>query len=142
MNISEVGAARPLQDVAGHSRHVADLCGGAREDRFRQHRKTVTHDRVPRQLTVGDGRADDNCVIRHVDVRHAEMPNINNCVGREHVDLHQIDKRRPPSQEHCAGVNGHGSGGIIHVGHSLKGEVLHDRASLANTCLTAATIFG
>ena len=69
----------------------------------------IAHDRVPRQLTVGDGRADDDRVIRHVDARQAEMPDIDNGVWRKHVDLHQIDKRRPTSKKHRARASGHGS---------------------------------
>ena len=126
MNISEIGAARPLQDVAGDRRHVADLRGGARQDRFRQHREAIAHDRVPRQLTVGDGRADDDRVIRHVDARHAEMPNIHNGVWRQHVDLHQIDERRATSQKHRARASGHGARRIRRARQPFKGEGVHD----------------
>ena len=136
------GAARPLQDVAGDRRHVADLCGGAREDRLRQHREAVAHDRVPRQLTVGDGRADGDRIIRHVDARQAEMPNIHNGVWRQHVDLHQIDERRATSQKHRARARGHGAGRIRRARQPFKGEGVHDRTSFASTCLTAATMFG
>ena len=142
VNISEIGAAGPLQDVAGDRRHVADLCGGAREDRFRQHREAIAHDRMPRQLTVGDRRADGDRVIRHVDARQPERPDIDNGVWREHIDLHQIDKRRPTSQEHRARAGGHGARRIRRASQPFKGEGLHDRTSFASTCLTAATMFG
>src|SRR5215471_12428487 len=37
VNIPEIRAASPLQDVSGNGRHVANLCRCAREDRFREH---------------------------------------------------------------------------------------------------------
>src|SRR6185369_7487593 len=60
VNISEIRTARPLQDVAGNRRHVPQLCGGARKNRFGEYGIAVTHDWVPCQLTVGDVRPDDD----------------------------------------------------------------------------------
>jgi hypothetical protein len=96
---------------------------------FRQHRVAITHDRVPCQLTVGHGRAHRDRVIRHVDARQAEMPDIHNGVWCKHVDLHQIDQRGPAGKEHGAGMNGHSSRSIPRGGHPLKGEGPHDCAS-------------
>src|SRR5262245_29468156 len=141
VNISEIHAARSLEDIAGKGGHIPQLCGGAREDRFRQHRVALTHDWMPCQLTVGDIRADRDPIIRHIDARHAEMANTNYSVRREHIDLHQIDKRRPTSQEHCTWATGYGSRRVLRGGQPLKGEVLHGRASSASICLTAATMF-
>jgi hypothetical protein len=147
VHVAEIGAARPLEDVAGDRRHVADLRGRAREDGLRQHRVAVTHNRVPRQLTVRHGRAHDNRVIRHVDARQAETPDIHNGDGRQHVDLHQIDKGRPASKKHRVRPGGHGARRIRRASHAFKGEGVHEgrpshAASADNTCLTAATMFG
>ena len=74
MDISEIGAARALQDVAGHRRHVADLRGGAGEYCFRQHREPIAHNRVPRQLAVGNTGARGDPLVRYLDARQPEMP--------------------------------------------------------------------
>jgi hypothetical protein len=93
-------------------------------------------------MTVGDGRADGDRMIRHVDAREAEMPNIHNGAWCQHVDLHQIDERRATSQKHRARVRGHGAGCIRRARHPFKGEGVHDRTSLDSTWRTAATMFG
>ena len=70
------------------------------------------------------------------------MPNIHNGVWCQHVDLHQIDERRPTSQKHRARAPGHGAGRIRWTRQPFKGEGVHERTSFASTCLTAATMFG
>jgi hypothetical protein len=84
---------------------------------------------VPRQLAVGHGRAHGDRVIRHVDARQAEMPDIHNGVWCKHVDLHEIDQRGPTGKEHRTGMNRHGSRSILCGGHPLKGEGPHDGTS-------------
>ena len=127
MHISEIRAARPLQDVAGDRRHVADLGGGARKDRFREHRVAITHDWMPRQLTVGDSRADSDRVIRHVDPGQPEGPDIDNGIWRKYVDLHQIDKRRPTRKKHRVRAGGHRARRICRASDSFKPEAFMPR---------------
>ena len=54
------------------------------------------------------------------------MPNINNGVGRQHVDLHQIDKRRATSKKHRAWASGDGARRIRRGRQALKGEGVHE----------------
>ena len=81
------------------------------------------------------------------------MPDIDNGVWCQHVDLHQIDERRPTSRKHRAWMAGHGAGRIRLASQPFKSEGVHERTSLASafalcdsanksTCLTAATMFG
>src|SRR4029079_4470082 len=129
MHVSEIGATRPLQDVAGHRRDIADLCGGARKYRLRYPGEARTSGRVPRQLTVGEGRADGDRTIRHVDAREAERSNVHNGVWCQNVDLHQIDERSATSQKHPVWARSHGAGRIRRAKQPLKGEGVHERTS-------------
>ena len=55
--VVEVIAAGPLQEIAGGSRLIAQLPGGAIQQRPGEHRITLAHPPVGREVGIGDGRA-------------------------------------------------------------------------------------
>ena len=62
--VAEIHAARPLQQVAGGRRHVAQLCRSAGEDRLRQHRIVALHGRVVGEIGVAHRGADLQPAVR------------------------------------------------------------------------------
>ena len=70
--VVEIEAARALQQVAAGRRLVAELAGGAREQRLRQHRIALPHPRVGGEVAVAHLRADAQAAVRRLlDPRRA-----------------------------------------------------------------------
>ena len=61
---------------------------------------------------------------------------MDDCLGCEDVDLHQIDERRPAREEHGSRSGAHGPRGLLRGPRPLKVEGLHDGSCLPSTRLT------
>ncbi len=62
-DIVEIGAARPLQQVSADGRSVAQLCGGARQQRLAHHRKRLGEGHVIGERGVAHHRTDAEAAI-------------------------------------------------------------------------------
>ncbi len=105
--IAEIGAARPLQQVAADRRHVADLCRGALRERLRDRRKMLAHRRI-----VGDGAHLRECADRGAagidrdGVEVAQMGDVDDLIGRDHAALGEVEQGRSARQQHGIGERG------------------------------------
>ena len=77
--IAEVHASRPLQQIAGSRRHVANLRRCAGEDRLRKNRIILAHRRMVRKIGIANRGAD----------LQAAVGRRFNLVERQAVDVEQ-----------------------------------------------------
>jgi hypothetical protein len=102
--VVEVEAARALQQVAAHCRHVANLRRGARQHGARQHRIALSHAAVLSQCRIGGGGADDEPAVVALGNAVRETGHIDQ--GRRLRDAlaHQVDEVGAATQVHRTGV--------------------------------------
>ncbi len=122
--VVEVGATRALQEVAAHSRHVADLRGGAGEDGAGEDWVLRADDGVFGHGCVAGRCADAKAAFRRGIDRVGKRGNVNE--GRRPLQsfAHQVDEVGAATEVlgafHAAQLKGEGA-----VGGARKGELVH-----------------
>src|SRR4029453_4017157 len=142
VDVTVVGATRPLHDVAGDGGHVSQLRGRAGQDGLREYRVAIADHRVPRKLAVGDVGADADRIVTDVDSGKRGSTTPPQLWGGEDLDFHQIDERGPAGEEHRLPIGGDGCRGGIRGRGFPVAEPLHRPPSAWGGCRTAATILG
>ncbi len=139
--IAKVVAARALQQVATHGRHVAQLRARAREQRLGQQGVARDDVGVPGQIAVPHHGADVQPVVRDLDLPERQRVDVDELRRLEHVELHEIEQRGAPRDE----------GGIGRRARRDDGRVDGRDLEIANgphapqplrTLSMAATMFG
>ena len=93
VGVVEVGAARALQQVARGRRHVAQLAGGAGQQRAREHAVVAPDARIGGEIGVADQRADAQAAVRRrLDLVEAEAVDVDQVRRRLDLELHQIEQ--------------------------------------------------
>ena len=92
--IAEIGAARPLHDVATHRCHVPQLARCREQQAFGNERKPPTHLRVGDHVTHPSQRADAYAAIRQgLDSCHVRQAvDVQETLGQRRAILHQAKK--------------------------------------------------
>jgi hypothetical protein len=72
--IVEIGATRPLQQVAAGRRHVAQLCRSAGKDRTGEQRVALLDQRMIRKVGIRHERADAQPAVRRLFDRGEREP--------------------------------------------------------------------
>jgi hypothetical protein len=116
----------------------------ARENCLGEHRTSLANRRMPRELTVRDVRANPHAAIAigvavHLDIAEREPPDADQRPRRQHIQPHQVDERRPASEEHGPRLVNHGHRRVTCGGRFLVAEGFHRSAP---TRRTAAMMLG
>jgi hypothetical protein len=136
-DVLEVRAARALEQVAADRGEVAQLPGGALEQRLREQRMAPADELAGREVAVADRRADPQAAFRRLLDPVVRQPGDVDQVGRPlDAEPHEVDEVGPAAEVHHAGALGRsdGAGG-------LRGALVRERLQGA-ACAIAATIPG
>jgi hypothetical protein len=140
-DVVEVVAARPLQQVAAGGGLVAELAGGAGEQRAAEHAVVPAHARVRGEVAVAYRGADAQPavgrVLHGVERQPAEVDDVR---GRLHLQLHQVEQVGAAGDELGARLRGDGARGGAGGRGALVGEGLHAASPAA--WRMAATMLG
>ena len=92
--IVEIGASRPLQEIAADRRRVAQLRRGSGQKRFGNGRKALGEIAIVGKIGVADQRADAHAAVGKVfdPVEAGKMRDVDEPIGLRHAALHQIEK--------------------------------------------------
>ena len=105
VGVVEIGAARALQQVAGRGRLVAQLAGGAGDQRAREHAVVAPHALVGGEIGVAHQRADAQAALRRrLDLVEAKAVHIDQVRRRLDLELHQVEQVGAAGDELRAGV--------------------------------------
>ena len=103
--VVEIRAARALQQVAGRGRLVAQLAGGAGEQRPRQHAVVAPHARVGREVGVAHQRADAQAALRRrLDRVERQAVDVDRCAGVSICSFIRSRRLVPPAMNFAPGV--------------------------------------
>ena len=131
--VVEVGAARPLHQVAARRRHVAELRRGARQDGLRQQRVAPLDLRVVGDVRVRHERAESAArrpSAGRISARGRRLMSISR-LGPLDVLLHQVEQVRAAGDELGRAVRGDLAHGGRHVAGPGVGEGVHRPALLS-----------
>ena len=93
VGVVEIRAARALQQIARGRRLVAQLAGGAGEQRARQHAIVAPHARIGGEIGVAHQRADAQAAFRRgFDLVEREAVHIDQMRRRFDLELHQVEQ--------------------------------------------------
>ena len=93
VGVVEIGAARPLQQIARGRCRVAQLPDGAREQRARQHAIVAAHARIGRKIGVAHQRADAQPAFGcGLDLVELKTVHVDQMRRRLDLELHQIEQ--------------------------------------------------
>ncbi len=124
--VLEVRAAGALEQVAAGRGRVAQLPGGAREQRLGQRRTAVADGRVGGEVAVADHRPDPQAAVRQLlHFVQREPGDVDEGGGPLDAELHQIDEVGAAAEIACAGMGGVRLGGLLHTAGAYIGEGLH-----------------
>ena len=118
--VVEIQASRPLQQVAAGRRHVAQLRGGAGENRARKQRIALLDKRMPGEIGVRHQRADPQApAFGFLHPVERQPRNIDQPGRTFDIRLHQVDQVGAAGDEFGIAVGGdpaHGIGDIVGAG--------------------------
>ena len=124
--VLEVDAARPLHEVPGRRGEIAQLRGGSREQRPRQHRVALADQGITRQLGIADRRSDSHPAVGQLLHPAEPQPgDIHEQARASDAQLHVIDEVSAAAEKHgvrASGDRGHSS---RDVQCALVGELTH-----------------
>ncbi len=125
VGIVEIGASRPLEQIAADRRHVADLRRCTGQDRARQHRIALAHQPVLGQRGVADRRADQQPAALGLDDLGGQSGHVDQTGRRRDPLAHQIDDvgataeiGRLGNGPQAQGLRPVGGAGIVEGGHA------------------------
>ena len=127
VGVVEIRAARPLQQVAGGGRLVAQLARSAGDQRAGQHAVVAPHARVGRKIGVAHQRADPQPAVgSRLDLVQREVVDVDQVRRRLDLQLHQIEQVGAASDElGTLGADRRG-GGFGRRAGPFVGERFHD----------------
>ena len=140
VGVVEIGAARALQQVAGGRRLVAQLAGGAGQQRARQHAVVAPHARVGGEIGVAHQRADAQAAVRRrLDLveRRGRSRRSGASASRSRSFI-RSSRLVPPAMNLAPGVRAAAAAASAGVRGALVGEGLH--ACLPATSVIASTM--
>ena len=146
--VTEVPAARALEQVAADRGHVPDLARRAGEQRFAQHGISLLDRARPREVAVADQRPDAKAAVGEVGHRAqrrvalGEVIDVHQRVRPVDVELHQVHQRGAPRDEARACVRRHRARRLRHGRRLDVLEWAHGQALPWRTCWMAATMPG
>jgi hypothetical protein len=141
LGIAEVAASGALQQVAADGGHVAQLGGGAEQQRLADERQPVPHCGVGGQLLHRGQRGDPQPVAVTADSPQRQPSDVDEPAGvHDPVLERQVQLRRAAGEERGVGVLGH----QCHGGIRVRGADVLDpgRCHESATSRIAATMFG
>ncbi len=93
IGVVEIGAARSLQQIAGRSRHVAELTRRAGEQSTREQTIVAPHTLVRREICVAHQRSDAQSTFRsRFDLIEREPVDVDEMLRRFDLELHEIEQ--------------------------------------------------
>src|SRR5260370_36187428 len=96
----EVDATCALEQVSTNSSHIADLSRSALQYRLRQNRIILLHLRVICEIRIANGSSDlQSAIGDEFNLVERQAINIEHACRSLHVELHQIDQRRPSANK-------------------------------------------
>ena len=137
-DVLEVAATGALQQVAADGRGIAQLPGGAGQQRLGQHRIALPDPRVGGEVAVAGAGADAQAAVGLLDPGRQQPGHVHQQVRRLHPEFHQVDQVGAAGEELRVRAAGQRDG-AGRVGGPDVVERLH-RAAPASC--TAATMFG
>jgi hypothetical protein len=143
VGVVEIGAARALEQIAGRGGAVAQLHGGAGQQRARQHRVILPHALVRGQVGVAHQRADAQAALRRgLDLVQRQAVHVDQMLRRFDLQLHQVQQIGAAGDEAAAR---RAEGGRRRLGRGLRaliGECPHAALPAAPpTSVIASTMF-
>ena len=136
--VLEVDASSPLEQVSADRRDVAQLPGGAGQNRLRKHRIAAANRQVGGQIGIANGRANPETPVREsLDLIRGQAVHVDEQLRRRHLQLHQIDEIRAGAKEHRIGRPGNQRDRAGPIARPLVTEGSHRATSaIAVTMLT------
>ena len=139
VGVIEIRATGALEQIAGGRRLVAQLAGGARKQRAREHAIVAPHALVGGEIGVAHQRADAQPAVgRRFDLVEREAVHVDQVRRRFDLELHQVEQVGAARNELGAldaRAGGRGLGGRF---RALVGEGFH--AFLPATSVIASTM--
>ena len=140
IGVVEIRAARPLQQIAGGRRLVAQLAGSAGKERAREQAVVAAHPLIGGKVGIPHQRADPQAAFGgRFDLVELEPVDVNEVCRRLDFELHQVEKIGAAGNEFGAG---NACGGRRSFGRRLRalvGESPH--AFPPATSVIASTMF-
>jgi hypothetical protein len=134
-HVLEVQAAGTLQQIAADGGHVPQLAGCPGQHRLGQYRELRAHLRVGGQIAVAHPRANPQAATHlpiplhwPLDPVGQQPGDIDEHVGRDDPELHQVHQVGPAAEEGRAGMLGHDGDRGRWVGRRDVAERLHRAA--------------
>ncbi len=125
-DVLEVRAAGALQQVAAGGGGVAQLPGGAGQQRLGQRRVAVAHGGVGGEVAVADRRAGPQRAVGQLLHGVQRQPgDVDERGGRLHAELHQVDEVGAAAEVAGARVGRERVGGLLDAARAYVGEGLH-----------------
>ena len=137
IDIVEIQAAGPLEDVAADRRHVADLRGGTGEQRTREHRVAAAYERMGGKGGVPDRGIDQQSAALAFPDGAAQVADVHQFARLVDILAQQIDEVGPAAQEPCPAPGTRD--GIGPIGRANIAEWHHHTASASMSSI-ASTI--
>ena len=137
-DVLEVVAARALQEVAADRREVAKLPRGSLEERGREQRIALAHERIGGQLGIAERRAEEQSALaRLLDGAAAgQPPDVDEQSGRLDAEAHEIDEIRAAAEKATVRLPVEQGDGGLGVRGARVVERPHAALSIAATRLT------
>ncbi|GHF84712.1 hypothetical protein GCM10018787_36940 [Streptomyces thermodiastaticus] len=138
VHVLDIRAAGALQQVPGRGGRVAQLAGGAREQRLRQRRVTAAHQRMGRQVAVAHhGPHPQRTAGQLLDAVQRQPAHVDQGGGLLHPELHKVHQVGAARRMARPGARGEDLGRLLDGARADVRERFH-RA----TSSTASTMRG
>ncbi len=122
--LAEVGTARPLHQVPGDGGHVAQLRRGAEEQRLRDDRRVLLHQRIGGDVAHAGQRSDADPARHRFDRGQRQRVDVDEVRRGLDARLHEVDEVRPAGDELRAITRARGDG-VRGIGGAVEVKGMH-----------------